>query len=100
MILGLKYALKKGFNRIHVQGDSKLVCMQVILFCLHLLLFFFSYALEVLISWLLLLSIWLQFPGNCFFLPQFFLICILPSTLSMIVYKCILLMKENPSGYY
>ncbi|KAF3442812.1 hypothetical protein FNV43_RR16730 [Rhamnella rubrinervis] len=29
MILGLKYALKKGFNRIRVQGDSKLVCMQV-----------------------------------------------------------------------
>ncbi|KAK6922139.1 Ribonuclease H domain, partial [Dillenia turbinata] len=29
MILGLKYALQKGFTNIHVQGDSKLVCMQV-----------------------------------------------------------------------
>ncbi|XP_062024897.1 uncharacterized protein LOC133740981 [Rosa rugosa] len=29
VILGLKYALKKGFSRIFVQGDSKLVCMQV-----------------------------------------------------------------------
>ncbi|XP_048329552.1 uncharacterized protein LOC107419636 isoform X2 [Ziziphus jujuba] len=29
MILGLKYALKRGFYRIRVQGDSKLVCMQV-----------------------------------------------------------------------
>ncbi|KAJ7953674.1 Ribonuclease H protein [Quillaja saponaria] len=29
MILGMKYALKKGFTGIRVQGDSKLVCMQV-----------------------------------------------------------------------
>ncbi|XP_023547239.1 uncharacterized protein LOC111806115 [Cucurbita pepo subsp. pepo] len=29
ILLGLKYALEKGFTRIHVQGDSKLVCMQV-----------------------------------------------------------------------
>ncbi|WOL11605.1 hypothetical protein Cni_G20369 [Canna indica] len=29
LILGMKYALKKGFKQIHVQGDSKLVCMQV-----------------------------------------------------------------------
>ncbi|XP_010254728.1 PREDICTED: uncharacterized protein LOC104595616 isoform X2 [Nelumbo nucifera] len=29
MLLGLKYAIKKGFKRIRVQGDSKLVCMQV-----------------------------------------------------------------------
>ncbi|KAF8399311.1 hypothetical protein HHK36_015176 [Tetracentron sinense] len=29
MLLGLKYALKKGFKQIRVQGDSKLVCMQV-----------------------------------------------------------------------
>ncbi|XP_004291837.1 PREDICTED: uncharacterized protein LOC101312118 [Fragaria vesca subsp. vesca] len=29
VILGLKYALEKGFSRIFVQGDSKLVCMQV-----------------------------------------------------------------------
>ncbi|XP_050945560.1 uncharacterized protein LOC103503315 isoform X2 [Cucumis melo] len=29
ILLGLKFALKKGFTRIHVQGDSKLVCMQV-----------------------------------------------------------------------
>ncbi|XP_026659121.1 uncharacterized protein LOC103703834 isoform X2 [Phoenix dactylifera] len=29
LILGLKYALKKGFKQIHVQGDSKLICMQV-----------------------------------------------------------------------
>ncbi|XP_011655308.1 uncharacterized protein LOC101210930 isoform X2 [Cucumis sativus] len=29
ILLGLKSALKKGFTRIHVQGDSKLVCMQV-----------------------------------------------------------------------
>lgn len=28
-ILGLKYALQKGFKHIRVQGDSKLVCMQV-----------------------------------------------------------------------
>ncbi|XP_042489127.1 uncharacterized protein LOC122069224 isoform X2 [Macadamia integrifolia] len=28
MILGMKYALKKGFKQIHVQGDSKLICMQ------------------------------------------------------------------------
>lgn len=29
IILGLKYALMKGFQRIRVQGDSKLVCMQI-----------------------------------------------------------------------
>ncbi|OVA11275.1 Ribonuclease H domain [Macleaya cordata] len=29
MLLGLKHALKKGFKRISVQGDSKLVVMQV-----------------------------------------------------------------------
>ncbi|XP_050373211.1 uncharacterized protein LOC126790887 [Argentina anserina] len=29
LILGLKYALRKGFTKIRVQGDSKLVCMQV-----------------------------------------------------------------------
>ncbi|KAG9443090.1 hypothetical protein H6P81_018944 [Aristolochia fimbriata] len=29
MILGLKYALKKGFKNIRVKGDSKLVCMQM-----------------------------------------------------------------------
>jgi len=29
MILGMKYALKKGFTGIRIQGDSKLVCMQV-----------------------------------------------------------------------
>lgn len=29
ILLGLKCALQKGFTRIHVQGDSKLVCMQV-----------------------------------------------------------------------
>ncbi|XP_062108029.1 uncharacterized protein LOC133818931 isoform X2 [Humulus lupulus] len=29
VLLGLRYAIKKGFNRISVQGDSKLVCMQV-----------------------------------------------------------------------
>ncbi|XP_009791681.1 uncharacterized protein LOC107812748 isoform X1 [Nicotiana tabacum] len=28
-ILGLKYALSKGFTNIRVQGDSKLVCMQI-----------------------------------------------------------------------
>ncbi|CDP02148.1 unnamed protein product [Coffea canephora] len=28
-ILGLKFALEKGFKHIRVQGDSKLVCMQV-----------------------------------------------------------------------
>lgn len=32
IILGLKYALKKGYTSIRVQGDSKLVCMQVLLF--------------------------------------------------------------------
>lgn len=29
LILGLKYALKKGYTQIQVQGDSKLICMQV-----------------------------------------------------------------------
>ena len=29
LILGMKYALRKGFKQIHVQGDSKLVYMQV-----------------------------------------------------------------------
>ncbi|XP_048229968.1 uncharacterized protein LOC8280792 isoform X2 [Ricinus communis] len=29
MILGMKYALKKGYTKIRVQGDSKLVCSQV-----------------------------------------------------------------------
>lgn len=29
VLLGIKHAIKKGFKRIHVQGDSKLVCMQV-----------------------------------------------------------------------
>ncbi|KAA8530272.1 hypothetical protein F0562_004981 [Nyssa sinensis] len=29
VILGLKYALNKGFKHICVQGDSKLVCMQI-----------------------------------------------------------------------
>ncbi|KAM7253254.1 hypothetical protein ACFE04_025872 [Oxalis oulophora] len=29
VILGLKYALRKGFKHIRAQGDSKLVCMQI-----------------------------------------------------------------------
>ncbi|KAM7499410.1 hypothetical protein LguiA_023824 [Lonicera macranthoides] len=29
MILGLRYALEKGFTNIHVMGDSNLVCMQI-----------------------------------------------------------------------
>ena len=29
LILGLKYALKRGFSRIRMQGDSKLVYTQV-----------------------------------------------------------------------
>ncbi|XP_043807502.1 uncharacterized protein LOC110600980 isoform X2 [Manihot esculenta] len=29
MILGLKYALKRGYTKIQVQGDSKLVCSQI-----------------------------------------------------------------------
>lgn len=29
LILGLKYALLKGYKHIRVQGDSKLVCMQI-----------------------------------------------------------------------
>ncbi|XP_044505953.1 uncharacterized protein LOC123225778 isoform X2 [Mangifera indica] len=29
VLLGLKHALKKGFTHIRVQGDSKLVCMQI-----------------------------------------------------------------------
>ncbi|PSS13572.1 Ribonuclease H-like domain protein [Actinidia chinensis var. chinensis] len=29
LILGMKYALKKGFTNIRVLGDSKLVCMQI-----------------------------------------------------------------------
>ncbi|PHT61691.1 hypothetical protein T459_34456 [Capsicum annuum] len=43
LILGPKFALKKGFKHIQVQGDSKLVCMQVMVSshgigycCLHL----------------------------------------------------------------
>ncbi|XP_047170244.1 uncharacterized protein LOC124838634 isoform X2 [Vigna umbellata] len=28
VILGMKYALKKGFTGIRIQGDSKLVCMK------------------------------------------------------------------------
>ncbi|MQL75553.1 hypothetical protein Taro_007912 [Colocasia esculenta] len=28
IILGMKYALKKGFKQIYIQGDSKLVCNQ------------------------------------------------------------------------
>ncbi|XP_065868649.1 uncharacterized protein [Euphorbia lathyris] len=31
MILGLKYALEKGYTKIRVQGDSKLGCLQVFL---------------------------------------------------------------------
>lgn len=34
LILGLKYALRKGFQNVVVNGDSKLVCMQVtFIFC-------------------------------------------------------------------
>ncbi|KAF8011474.1 hypothetical protein BT93_J1935 [Corymbia citriodora subsp. variegata] len=29
IILGLRYALQKGFNHVQVRGDSKLVCMQI-----------------------------------------------------------------------
>ncbi|XP_028801947.1 uncharacterized protein LOC114757120 [Neltuma alba] len=29
LILGMKFALQKGFTGIHIQGDSKLVCMQI-----------------------------------------------------------------------
>ncbi|XP_057416212.1 uncharacterized protein LOC130710852 isoform X3 [Lotus japonicus] len=29
MILGMRYALKKGFTGIRIKGDSKLVCMQI-----------------------------------------------------------------------
>lgn len=29
LILGMKYALSKGFKQIRVTGDSQLVCMQV-----------------------------------------------------------------------
>ncbi|CAH9077976.1 unnamed protein product [Cuscuta epithymum] len=29
IILGLKYALQKGFTHIRVRGDSKTVCMQI-----------------------------------------------------------------------
>lgn len=31
LILGMKYALMKGFKHIQVQGDSQLICMQVCL---------------------------------------------------------------------
>lgn len=34
LILGLKYALRKGFQNVVVNGDSKLVCMQVTLLSL------------------------------------------------------------------
>ncbi|KAF6157334.1 hypothetical protein GIB67_004272 [Kingdonia uniflora] len=30
LILGLKHVLKKGFQRVNVQGDSKLICSQVL----------------------------------------------------------------------
>lgn len=44
LILGLKYAIEKGFKHIKVQGDSKLVCMQVFFsrssyFCFFVLVF-------------------------------------------------------------
>lgn len=29
LLLGMKFALKKGYKKIQVQGDSKIVCMQV-----------------------------------------------------------------------
>ncbi|KAL3582397.1 hypothetical protein D5086_016729 [Populus alba] len=29
ILLGMKYALEKGYTKIHVKGDSKLVCMQI-----------------------------------------------------------------------
>lgn len=32
LILGLKYAISKGFKHIRAQGDSKLVCMQVLIY--------------------------------------------------------------------
>lgn len=44
VILGLKHALKKGYTSVRVQGDSKLVCMQVItlyLLIVSLLMLFF-----------------------------------------------------------
>ncbi|KAJ6981813.1 hypothetical protein NC653_025038 [Populus alba x Populus x berolinensis] len=34
ILLGMKYALQKGYTKIQVKGDSKLVCMQLkVLFC-------------------------------------------------------------------
>lgn len=39
VILGLRYALERGFRHIRVQGDSKLVCMQVFFF-INLYIFF------------------------------------------------------------
>lgn len=38
-ILGLRYALSKGFKYVRMQGDSKLVCMQVLWSCLSHLQF-------------------------------------------------------------
>nr|KAJ0190386.1 hypothetical protein LSAT_V11C800398880 [Lactuca sativa] len=43
VILGLRYALERGFRHIRVQGDSKLVCMQVYFFFLFYFCFSKSY---------------------------------------------------------
>lgn len=37
LILGLKYAISKGFKHIRAQGDSKLVCMQVLIYFFYYL---------------------------------------------------------------
>ncbi|XP_065868648.1 uncharacterized protein [Euphorbia lathyris] len=38
MILGLKYALEKGYTKIRVQGDSKLGCLQMLRYCRNMIL--------------------------------------------------------------
>lgn len=41
-ILGMKYALRKGFKHVRVQGDSNLVCMQVESFTVFYYILVFS----------------------------------------------------------
>ncbi|WMV17509.1 hypothetical protein MTR67_010894 [Solanum verrucosum] len=45
VILGLKYALEKGFKHVKVKGDSKLVCMQVFFTLLTSVFVLFSFSL-------------------------------------------------------
>lgn len=67
MILGMKYALKKGFTGIRIQGDSKLVCMQVGYFIFFSMLFY-SYLIKCLMtSFTYVFVMSLDFVSNCSF---------------------------------